>query len=760
MASSFSRSSTWWRRLRQRLTQRSPTVPENSLRLRLCVQALVTVGIIATDITAADTADAIGVSIWAVPLGGLGALWSWRTRHRPRRYVQGAIAIGMVAALGLLLNRITSGQADTRLALAELLIHLQVLHSFDLPRRKDLGYSIVIGLILMGVAATLSQTIAFGPLLLLFVAIGLPTLALDYRSRLGLPVAHARLTLGQLPLRQWGGLLAAVLAIGLAIFVSLPRLGSYQIRSLPVSAAIEFNGSFDGQTITNPAYSRGGDGGQEDGTGFSETETGAPGTVDQFSYYGFNSRMNQNLQGEMTPQVVMRVRTQAPGFWRVLAFDRYTGLGWEASADDSNMTVLSRPRWALQFYLPRQLTLEGREVVQTYTIAADFPNLLPALYQPTQLYFPLDQVAVDEGGSLRSPIALSDGITYTVVSEVPDRDRTRLNQSNTQYSEVIRQSYLQVPEDILPAVRQLTRDILADAPNPLTSPYEQALYLAQYLKQNYALKRELPFFSAGDDLVRMFLFEHDGGQPDHFSTVLTIMLRSIGVPARLVTGFAPGEFNPFTGLYVVRNTDAYALTEVYFGEAGWFGFDPIPGHETIPPSPQAPQTFSLLRQFWRWVAGWLPPPIVGWIRGSVALAMTLIGQGVGWIRAILFQGWNNVLPRAIALLGLGITLWGLGLVGLRLRCWWHLRRLPQPEAIYQRMVAWTGDRGIPKQAYQTPLEHAALVGDRFPASVASPVDQLSQTYVRWRYGGAPADLAKMQQLLRQIQRSRQRRPRA
>lgn len=75
---------------------------------------------------------------------------------------------------------------DTRLSLAELLIQLQVLHSFDTPRRKDLGYSIVIGLILIGVAATLSQTMAFAPVLLLFLAVALPTLTLDYRSRLGL----------------------------------------------------------------------------------------------------------------------------------------------------------------------------------------------------------------------------------------------------------------------------------------------------------------------------------------------------------------------------------------------------------------------------------------------------------------------------------------------------------------------------------------------------------------------------------------------
>lgn len=735
----------------KRLSQRSPLQAENSLRLRIFVQILVSIGILATDLAAADAADALGVSIWAIPLGGLGAFWSWRTRHRPRRYAQVAIAVGMVVALGMFLNRLASGEADTRLALAELLIHLQVLHSFDLPRRKDLGYSIVIGLILMGVAATLSQTLAFGPLLLLFVAVGLPTLTLDYRSRIGLAVTPPRSPQNFLPVRQCGLLLAVVLAIGLAIFAALPRFGSYQIRALPVSEAIDFDGTFDGQTINNPAYSRGGEGANGEGD-FSDTgAAGAPGTVDEFSYYGFNSRMNQNLRGEMTPQVVMRVRAQAPGFWRVLAFDQYTGLGWQALYDEGNITVLSRPRWALQFYLPQIPTLPGREVVQTYTIAADFPNLLPALYQATQLYFPLDQVAADPGGSLRSPIALSDGITYTVVSKVPARDRTQLNQTSTDYSDAVRQRYLQVPEAILPAVRDLTLDILRNAPKPLTSPYEQALYLAQHLKQNYVLQQDLPFLGADDDLVSAFLFDHGGGQPDHFSSVLTIMLRSVGVPARLVTGFAPGEFNPFTGLYVVRNTDAYALTEVYFNRGGWFAFDPIPGHETVPESPQAPERFGLLRRLWQWVAGWLPPPILGWIRGSVALAVELLGKAAGWLRALATGG---IIRGATALIGLGLGGWLLGLGAHHLRRWWRLRQLPPAEAIYQRMVLWAGDRGMPKRSSQTPLEYVALLRDRLPAPAALAAERISQTYMGWRYGGRSVDLRQMRQQLRQLTRRR------
>jgi hypothetical protein len=144
-----------------------PPVTEDSLLLRILVQLLVIVGIVATDVAAEQA-----LNLWAVPVSNIAAKF--------------CIAIAMLVALFAFFTRLVGELNDTRLVLAQLLINIQVLHSFDLPRRKDLGYSIVIGLILLSVAATISQTLTFGPLLLLFLALALPTLVLDYRSRLGL----------------------------------------------------------------------------------------------------------------------------------------------------------------------------------------------------------------------------------------------------------------------------------------------------------------------------------------------------------------------------------------------------------------------------------------------------------------------------------------------------------------------------------------------------------------------------------------------
>lgn len=751
-------------RLREQLTALPKTVPEDSLLLRILVQALVIVGIIATDVAAQTQ-----MSLWAVPLSIAGATWSWyrrRDRNIPAKFL---IAMGMLAALALFFNNLFQQLNDTRLVLAELLIFLQVLHSFDLPRRNDLGYSMVIGLILLGVAGTLSQTLAFAPLLLVFLIIALPTLVLDYRSRLGLtvqsptyktsrtprqksPISLKTLQTILLP-KRLALILLVTLGLGLAIFASLPRLPGYQLRTLPMSSPGQMaDQEFEQNTnaISNPGYVREGRGdGDQAGSGTGEGPGTGPGAVDPTFYYGFNSQINQNLRGEMKPTVVLRIRSQAEGFWRVLAFDRYTGQGWEISRDDT--AVVNRPSWSYQFYLPRQPTLaRTREVVQTYTVVSELPNIIPALSQPKQLYFPTKEVAVDTEGALRSPLGLLEGLTYTVISEVPYRDRISLRQASTDYTERVRRQYLQVPENTTSDIRQKTLEILETSERPLDSPYEQALYLAQYLKQNYTLQPELPFFSENDDLASVFLFRYQGGYPDHFPTVLTVMLRSIGIPSRLVVGFNSGEFNPFTGYYIIRNTDAQAMTEVYFPQYGWFAFDPIPGHEVIPPSIEDYQSFTVLRQFWNWVAGWLPSPVRNIAIQIVSAIANFLSRLLSALWQLLVGGWVGlftVLILATALLFLSWLGW------TRWQIWRHQRRLaklPPVERLYQQMLGTLKLQGYSKHPAQTPSEYATVWRSRLSTEVANAIDSITQAYIRWRYGGQEANISQLQQHLRTI----------
>ncbi len=273
-------------------------------------------------------------------------------------------------------------------------------------------------------------------------------------------------------------------------------------------------------------------------------------------------------------------------------------------------------------------------------------------------------VAGDLEGGLRSPVGLGEDMSYTVISEVPYRNRAALQLAGDRYPKNIQNYYLQIPSEIKGKIRDRTEEILANynqervakSSKPLTSAYEKTLYLAQYLKQRYTIPNNplgLPLLAENEDLVEAFLFKNLGGYPDQFSTTLTIMLRSIGIPARLVAGFSPGEFNPFTGLYVVRNTDAYAMTEVYFPRYGWFTFDPIPNHPLIPPSVEESQTFGVLRKFWQWVAGWLPSPITGLLNN----VFLWLGNAIASFIGLFAKGWLGTLTGLIIATGLGFVCW-------------------------------------------------------------------------------------------------------
>jgi transglutaminase-like putative cysteine protease len=734
-----------------------PEEIEDSLLLRVLVQGLVTLGIASVVVAAAGVTDTSRWNLLAIPFSAVGAAFSWQRRRDRNVAIKFFIAIAMLMAMAAFFARLLEAPGDTRIVLAELLIQLQVLHSFDLPRRKDLGYSMVIGLILLGVAATISQTLAFAPLLLLFLAVAVPVLSLDYRSRLGLgamvPWAEVKL---RPALGRFVGLIALIVALGLLVFLFLPRLPGYQLQNFPVSSVIDTPDDFSGETITNPAYpSYGNEGesfGDEAGAIQGQGRGRGPGVVDMTAYYGFNQRMNQNLRGTMTPQVVMRVRSQAPGFWRVLAFDTYTGQGWEISRNDNPQRV-RRWRFSAQMFLPMEPTLaRTRDVVQTYTLVNQLPNLIPALYQPRELYFPTREVAIDAEGSLRSPVILQEGMTYSAVSRVPFRDRTQLGAAGTRYPPGLRNHYLQVPDTILEPVRAQTEALLDTSPTPLTNPYEKALYLAQALKQRYTIQLEMPFFTSEQDLVETFLFDTQGGYPDHFSTVLTVMLRSIDIPARLVAGFGQGEFNPFTGFYVVRNTDAYALTEVYFPGYGWFGFDPIPGHELLPPSLREYETFTLVRRFWNWLAGWLPSPLVGLVDGLITLLSEGLVALVRSFNALLGLGWVGIMVGIAIATAIGFGAW---LAGWGLRWGWRhhqLRRLDPTERLYQQMLTYLGQRGLGKHPAETPLEYSQRLYQQSQAQTAQSANEIAHAYVRWRYGREPQNLVYLNDQLRLIRR--------
>jgi transglutaminase-like putative cysteine protease len=732
---------------------------EDSLLLRVLIQLMVSIGIIATDV-AADT----HMSLWAIPLSMAGAIWSWSRRKRSQVGIKFGLAAALLVALFYFFQNILGNLNDTRMVLAELLVQVQTVHTFDMPRRKDLGYSIIIGVILISVAATISQTMAFAPLLLLFMSLALPVLSLDYRSRLKLPALdlHRQNFQGKappLPLKSLGKLLGIALLLGLVVFACMPRLPSYQVQNMPMSSELPNNPGFDAKSIVNPGYKAGQN--SQQGSAKRKGNQDSAQEFDDNNYYGFNNRINQNLRGILKPQLVMRVRAQAPGFWRVLGFDRYTGQGWEISQNEKAKTV-NRGDWDSKFSLNLPTSIEPRKIVQSYTAVAELPNLLPALTTPQEIYFPGKQLAIDRENGLRAPVGLAPNFTYTVVSLVPQRDAELLTKAGNNYQDLKKDllDYLQIPADLAAKLKPFTTKIIAEYPQtqvsqdaaPLDNNYDTALYLAQYLKQHYQIPSNLLELSVpNSDLTDWFLFRCQnmpgdctpGGYGDHFATVYTMMLRSIGIPARLAVGFDPGYFNPFTGMYEVQNTDAHALAEVYFPKYGWYSFDPIPNHPLFPPSIEDSQIFGIVKQAWDWVASWLPSPVTAWlgtIWGYVVSMVVML-----WV--FFTRGWFGAICGLGLLIVLAFGLW----IGIRNWQKWRyrrwLQRQPPMEQIYQQMLAALQHQELPmRQAHETPLEHLQEI----EGMVGETVAPIVWAYVAWRYGDEPQNVNYLRSILRML----------
>src|SRR5205823_3509428 len=118
--------------------------------------------------------------------------------------------------------------------------------------------------------------------------------------------------------------------------------------------------------------------------------------------------------------VVMRVRTQQPALWRAEAYDTFDGQKWTASRRGTAPINSGGPGPAA---VPGNATppaVPTRQVVQTFYIAAQQPNVVFAAWQPRQIYFPAPLLREDDYGSIRSPLLLEEGMVYSVVSQVPE----------------------------------------------------------------------------------------------------------------------------------------------------------------------------------------------------------------------------------------------------------------------------------------------------------------------------------------------------
>ena len=264
------------------------------------------------------------------------------------------------------------------------------------------------------------------------------------------------------------------------------------------------------------------------------------------------------------------------GYWRVETKDRYTGKGWESSVQDRVMFEGST-----ETLFEDDVEVEAFDMKMNMTGNEEFDFIV----HPGQV------INIETGQDvqlLENPLSgkvftqnLGESVVldnYNLDYESPTFSEKMLREAPADYPERLANTYLQLPESLPERVGDLAEEITSEEDNP----YDKARAIENYFVGNGFVyeTNDVAIPGENDDYVDQFLFETQLGYCDNFSSSMTVLLRSLGIPARWVKGFTEGEFVGAAGdyrEYEVTNNNAHSWVEVYFPEVGWVPFEPTRG---------------------------------------------------------------------------------------------------------------------------------------------------------------------------------------
>ncbi len=283
-----------------------------------------------------------------------------------------------------------------------------------------------------------------------------------------------------------------------------------------------------------------------------------------FSYSGFDDSLDINepdpKNSRMSNHLLAYVRSDTPLYLRAQIFDSFDGKQWHKSK--SSDIKIDMPR------MGKQLNDRASENQQSYEVNVEtyLGDYIALAATPSKLSFPSTAVAIDQYGQIKSPSTLLKGTSYSATSNFEFIQQRAFSQ-DLQKSTV---DYLQLPEDLDSRIIELSQQVSGS----YKSQFDKALALEKHLRENYQYSLSSVYQSQKNTPLDEFLFESKKGHCEYFASALSIMLRSIDIPSRLVTGFSASQQNPLTGYYEVYALDAHAWVEAYVDELGWVLLEP------------------------------------------------------------------------------------------------------------------------------------------------------------------------------------------
>ena len=301
----------------------------------------------------------------------------------------------------------------------------------------------------------------------------------------------------------------------------------------------------------------------------------------QSVYFGDSLALGSS--GAINEEVVMVITPEdeeIPGYrnyWRARSYDTYLKSSWSSMDGFTEEKFLPN-----DFAIPYPRLDVGRTVTYTVTNRLDrminlyAPGVLIWIDHPVEAMLqPLTENETDLITLFAEP-SLREDDTYRVSSRVVVPSADALRTTGTEYPDWIT-LYLQLPADFSPDIAALAEEITKG----LNSNYDKAQAITTYLRNTIEYSRTIPDLPKNVDPIEWFLFDGQTGFCNYYATSEVLMLRSLGIPARLSAGYAEGDYDSETNNYTVRKKDSHAWPEVYFQGYGWTVFEPTTSQRMV-----------------------------------------------------------------------------------------------------------------------------------------------------------------------------------
>ncbi len=305
--------------------------------------------------------------------------------------------------------------------------------------------------------------------------------------------------------------------------------------------------------------------------------------------------------------------------------------------------------------------------------------------------------------------------SYRAVSYTSAATEAMLRFAGTDYPSWVTDRYLQLPDELPDRVRRLAVGLTPDSHHP--TAYDKAVQIESWLRKQMFYTTDIERVPEEADGVDHFLFTTKRGYSSYYGSAMTVMLRAVGIPARLAVGYSTGEWDEAQQIYVVRSANAHAWPEVYFPTFGWISFEPVPIYAPIV------RGGIIQDRFFTDTAGGGPG---GPIRNPAQL------QGAD----------PPVLPRNVDLPEeASMFVWlvpailgGMVIVIAGVWYWYNrgLRRIGYPSRVYGKMARLAAIGGYGPRPYQTPIEYGYALATEMDV-IEGHVERISEAYAHTKY---------------------------